>query len=180
MRIFALVAAFVMAFGTPVFAEQGFASNVTLTDGTKTVPDNPIIYADGRQGSLEEYKGEVLVVTLWQVYCPFCRREMPFLDRLAADMQGEGIRVLPLSLDQDMNEITAHLDRMNWPNLQAIQDVDMLNGLIMSVEHLGRLGVATPTTFIIGKDGKVAASVLGLVDWDGEAARGYLRSLAAG
>ncbi len=180
MRLLALVTAFVMAFSIPAVAQPGFASNVTLTDGTKTVPDNAIVFADGRQGSLADYRGEVLVVTMWQVHCPFCRREMPVLDRLAADMKAEGVRVVPLGLDQDMGAITAHLDRMNWPNLPAIQDIDMLNGLIMSVEHFGRLGVATPTTFIIDKNGKVAASVLGLVDWDGDAARGYLRSLAAG
>lgn len=178
MRLIVLFIAFVMAFSAPVSAQQGFASNVTLTDGTATVPDNAIVFADGRRGSLTDYRGEVLVVTMWQVYCPFCRREMPVLDRLAADMKNEGIRVVPLSVDQDMSEITAHLDRMNWPNLPAIQDVDMLNSLIMSVENFGRLGVATPSSFIIDKNGKVVASIYGLVDWDGEAARGYLRSLA--
>lgn len=179
MRFIALFIAFVMAFAPPVFAEQGFADNVKLTDGTKNVPDNAIIYGDGRTGSLNEYRGEVLVVTMWQISCPFCRKEMPVLDRLAADMGDEGIRILPLGLDQDMGAITAHLDRMGWPNLKPIQDVDMLNGLIMSVEHFGRMGVVTPTSFIVGKDGKVVATVFGLVDWDGEPARGYLRSLAA-
>ncbi len=40
--------------------------------------------------------------------------------------------------------------------------------------------MVTPTSFIVDKNGKVVATVLGLVDWDGDAARGYLRSLAAG
>ena len=180
MRIFALAMAFVMAFAIPAFAQQqGFAQNVQLTDGSKPVTNNPIIHEDGRIGNLDEYRGEVLIVTMWQVHCPFCRREMPVLDRLAAEMGSEGIRVVPLGLDENFDEIKAHLARMNWPNLKPIQDVDMLNGLIMSVEHFGRLGVATPTSFIVGKDGKVVATVLGLVDWDGDPARNYLRSLAA-
>ena len=180
MRLLALAVAFVMTFSAQAIAQEGFAHNVTLTDASKSIPANDIIYADGRKGTLEDYKGEVTIVTMWQISCPFCRKEMPVLDRLAAEMKDEGVRVVPLSLDEDMGAITAHLDRMNWPNLPAIQDVDMLNGLIMSVEHFGRLGVVTPTSFIVNKDGKVVATVLGLVDWDGDAARGYLRSLAAG
>ena len=179
MRLLALAAAFVLSFAAPVLAEEGFAPNVQLTDGTKDVTNNPIVYADGQSGSLEDYKGEVMIVTMWQISCPFCRKEMPVLDRLAGEMSDEGVRVLPLGLDQDMGAITAHLDRMNWPNLKAIQDVDMLNGLIMSVEHFGRMGIATPTSFIVGKDGKVVATVMGLIDWDGDAARGYLRSLTS-
>ena len=180
MRVFALAVAFVMAFAAPVFAQQqGFASNVQITDGSKPVSNNDIRHADGRIGTLDEYRGEVLVVTMWQVYCPFCRREMPVLDRLAAEMGSEGIRVVALGLDEDFDEIKAHLARMNWPNLKPIQDVDKLNGLIMSVEHFGRLGIATPTSFIISKDGKVVATVLGLVDWNGDPARNFLRSLAA-
>lgn len=179
MRLLALAAAFVLSFAAPVLADEGFAPNVQLTDGTKAVTNNPIVYADGRTGSLEDYKGDVMIVTMWQVSCPFCRKEMPVLDRLASEMSDEGVRIIPLSLDQDMGAITAHLDRMNWPNLTAIQDIDMLNGLIMSIEHFGRMGVVTPTSFIVNKDGKVVATVMGLVDWDGDAARGYLRSLAA-
>ena len=180
MRLLAVVAAFVVAFAAPVMAQEGFADNVTLTDGSKSVPNNEITYADGRKGTLEDFNGAVTVVTMWQISCPFCRKEMPVLNRLSAEMADDGVRVVPLSLDQDMSAITAHLDRMDWPNLPAIQDVDMLNGLIMSVEHFGRLGVVTPTSFIVDKNGKVVATVLGLVDWDGDAARGYLRSLAAG
>jgi len=136
MRLFALAMAFIMAFAVPVVAQESFAPNVQITDGSKSVTNNPIIHADGRVGSLDEYRGDVLVVTMWQVHCPFCRREMPVLDRLAADMRSEGVRVVPLGLDEDFGAIKAHLARMNWPNLPPIQDADMLNGLIMSVEHL--------------------------------------------
>jgi hypothetical protein len=42
------------------------------------------------------------------------------------------------------------------------------------------MSIATPTSFIVDRNGIVVAKVWGLVDWDGEAARGYLRQLAAG
>jgi len=180
MRFIALVAAFVMTLTTSAFAEDGFAPNVKLVTDGKTVPTNALMYVDGSQGSLADFQGDVLIVTLWQVNCPYCHREMPVLDRLHGEMQGEGVKVVALGMDQSIGTITAHLARTGLTNLKPIMDVDKFNGTILSVENFGRLSIATPTSFIVDKSGVVVARVWGLVDWDSEAARGYLRELAAG
>ncbi len=180
MRIFALIAAFVMTLTAPAFAEQeGFAPNVTLITDGKIVPTKPLMYVDGSQGSLADFQGDVLIVTLWQVNCPYCHKEMPVLDRLHGEMQGEGVKVVALGMDQSIGTITGHLARTGLSNLKPIMDVDKFNGTILSVENFNRMSIATPTSFIIDKRGAVVARVWGLVDWDGDAARGYLRSLAA-
>jgi len=180
MRFVALVTALVMAFGlTSAQAEDGFAPNVTLVADAKPVPTNDLLYVDGSTGSLADFQGNVLVVTLWQVNCPYCRKEMPVLDRLHGEMQGEGIKVVALGMDQSIGTITAHLAQTGLSNLKPIMDVDKFNGTILSVENFERLSIATPTSFIVDKNGVVVAKVWGLVDWDGEAARGYLRELAS-
>ena len=159
-------------------AEDGFAKNIALVSESGTVPSEPIRYADGREGSLNDFGGEVLVVTLWQEHCPFCRREMPVLNELAQQMEGQGVRVVALGLDQDMGVIQNYLQRIA-PNIEPIMDVDLINGSIFSIEHFGRLSIATPTTFIINKQGNVAATAWGLVDWTGDDAKNYLLGLAA-
>jgi len=157
--------------GTPIFAE-----NVIRTADV-AVPNYPLHFPDGSTGTLKDYAGEVLVVTLWQENCPWCIKEMPGLDRLSAAMKGEGIRVMALGLDQNMAQITGFLDRYELANIDPVMDYEKVNGTLFSLELFGRPSIATPTSFIIDKQGKVVARIWGLVDWDGDAARGFLRSL---
>ena len=179
MRFFALIIAFVMTFAAPATAQEGFAPNVTLIPNGKIVPEKPLMYFDGSQGQLSDFRGDVLVLTLWQVNCPYCRREMPVLDRLHGEMENEGVKVVALGMDQSIGTIISHLAQTGLRNLKPIMDVGKFNGTILSVENFNRMSIATPTTFIIDKRGAVVARIWGLVDWDGDAARGYLRELAA-
>ena len=185
MRLPALIAAALAATLTlsaqaPAHADAGdpiFAENVIRTPTGIDVPDYPLRYPDGSTGSLTDYAGEVLVVTLWQENCPYCIREMPVLNRLSGDMKDEGIRVVALGLDQDMRQITGFLDRYELADIDPVMDHEKVNGTLFSLELFGRASIATPTTFIIDKKGQVIARVWGPVDWDGDAARGFLRSL---
>lgn len=181
MRFFALIAAFVMALAAPAFAEQeGFAPNVILIENGKVLPEKPLMYVDGSQGSLADFRGDVLIVTLWQVNCPYCIKEMPVLNRLHGEMQGEGVKVVALGMDQSIGTITSHLAQSGLNNLRPVMDVGKFNGTILSVENFNRMSIATPTSFIVDKQGVVVARVWGLVDWTSDAAKGYLRELAAG
>jgi|GEM_PF-1958999 len=185
MRPTALLAAafaIALAFGGTgtAMAEPGdpiFADNVIQTEPGSIAPTSELRYADGRTGSLADYAGEVLVVTLWQEHCPWCRKEMPGLDRLSGEMEGEGVRVVALGLDQQMSEITGFLDQMELSNIEPVMDHEKINGSLLSIEHFGRWSIATPTSFIVDKQGNVVARIWGLVDWDGEPARAFLRSL---
>ena len=156
-----------------------FAKNVVATEPGITVPTSELQYENGRKGSLSDYAGEVLVVTLWQEDCPWCMKELPVLNRLSGAMQGEGVRVVALGLDQEMGMITSFLDQRELGNIEPIMDLEKINGSLLSIEHFGRWSIATPTSFIVDKKGNVVARIWGLVDWDGDAARGYLRDLAA-
>ena len=180
--LFAAAFAVALALGgaLPAHAEPGdavFAENVVRTEPGITVPTSELRYADGRTGSLTDYAGEVLIVTLWQEDCPWCMREMPVLDRLSAAMQDEGVRVVALGLDQDMDLITGFLAQRDLANIEPIMDHEKINGSLLSIEHFGRWSIATPTSFIVDKQGTVVARIWGLVDWDGEPARAFLRSL---
>ena len=180
--LFAAALATILAFGgqSPAHADAGdpvFAKNVIRTEAGITVPVSELRYADGRTGTLEDYEGSVLVVTLWQEHCPFCHKEMPVLNRLSGAMKDEGVKVVALGLDQDMSLITGFLDNLGLDNIEPVMDYEKVNGSLLSIEHFGRWSIATPTSFIIDKQGNVVARVWGLVDWDGDAARGFLRSL---
>ncbi len=182
MRLASLLAAALAAtlsLGAPAMAQDqtAFAKNVVLAAPGLSVPTEELRYPDGSKGTLADYAGDVLIVTLWQEDCPWCMRELPVLNRLSGDMKGEGVRVVALGLDQDMSLITNFLDQRELGNIDPIMDWEKVNGSLFSIEHFGRFSIATPTSFIVNKKGDVVARIWGLVDWDGDPARAFLRSL---
>lgn len=142
-------------------------------------PDFPIRHPDGRMGNLLEYKGRPAVVTLWKSDCPICRREMPILDRLAADMASEGVAFAPLTLDMDMARANFAFQDWGVRSLPAIQDVDRVNGTFFALGVQNSMSIATPTTYILDKAGQIRGTVWGAGDWDSPGAKAWLRALAA-
>ena len=65
----------------------------------KDPPQTRFVDLKGEELDLGRYKGKVVVLNFWATWCAPCVREMPSLDRLQAALGGEGLAVLPLSLD---------------------------------------------------------------------------------
>ena len=72
--------------------------------GTKTpavpAPDFSIKDLQGRVLSLGDYKGKVLVLNFWATWCPPCRREIPDFIEAYKQLQGEGLEIVGVSVDE--------------------------------------------------------------------------------
>jgi peroxiredoxin len=63
---------------------------------TFTLPDpNGITY------TLDDLRGQVVLVNFWATWCEPCREEMPELDQLARDYRDAGLRVLAVNVLED-------------------------------------------------------------------------------
>jgi thiol-disulfide isomerase/thioredoxin len=65
---------------------------------------------NGKVHTLAAYKGKWVLVNFWATWCPPCRREMPELDRLYAEMQGQDVEIIAVS-DEDPATIKKFLDK---------------------------------------------------------------------
>ena len=145
-----------------------------------TAPDFPILHAaEGRRGSLADYKGRVAVVTLWKSDCPICRREMPILDRLGAEMAPEGLVMAPLTLDLDPDRARFAFEGWGVRSLPVIQDLERINGTFFALSVHQSMSISTPTTYVLDKAGEIRGVVWGAGDWDSPGARDWLRALMA-
>ena len=55
---------------------------------------------DGNVHRLSDHAGRVVLVNIWATWCGPCRREMPELDRLYKERQGDGLMVFGISSEE--------------------------------------------------------------------------------
>ena len=139
------------------------------TDPAKEPPPTRFVDAKGEAQDLARYKGKVVVLNFWATWCAPCVREMPSLDRLQAALGGEGLVVLPLSLDGPTKpRVEPFYKAQNLGNLPILFDEKNAT--------FGRFGVGVlPTTIVIGRDGREVGRLEGPAEWDAPEALALLR-----
>jgi thiol-disulfide isomerase/thioredoxin len=139
--------------------------------GPKPVPELTFLDEGGEEVALGDFAGDVVVLNLWATWCAPCRREMPSLDRLQAELGEKGLRVVALSLDRgDVGKVRAFFEELEIANLAIYQDPEALAG-----RELGAPGL--PTTIVIDRAGQEVGRLLGPAEWDSEEALALLRTL---
>ncbi|MEE1944204.1 TlpA disulfide reductase family protein [Pedobacter sp. KR3-3] len=67
----------------------------------------------GKNVSLDDLKGKVVLVDVWATWCGPCKEQIPFLKKLEEEMKGKDLAIVSISVD-------AEKDRQKW--LQMIVD----------------------------------------------------------
>ena len=152
---------------------QGDMRKLQILDAPAEVPEAPATDADGAEATLQSLRGEVAVVNFWATWCAPCRQEMPTLAKLAAELEDEGVRVVPIAVGRnDPAEIDRFLTEAGAADLPRWRDPSQ--GL---ARGMGVLGL--PVTVILNREGQEVARLTGDADWSSESALAILRALAA-
>lgn len=71
----------------------------------------------GKKISPADFKGKVLVIDFWASWCGPCRREIPNLKEIYAEMKGKGVEFLSVSVDSEPKQWETALKKeaMPWP-----------------------------------------------------------------
>ena len=113
----------------------------------------------GVEQSLTQLKGRVVVLNFWATYCIPCKTEMPDLAAIQAQFAPLGVQVIGASTDEsgDRAKVLQFVKetKINFPIWMGATAADMI--------RFG-LGGALPGTVIIGKDGRVANVISGVID----------------
>ena len=72
---------------------------------------------DGGDLSLEKYRGKIILLDFWAVWCPPCRAETPHLKRTYEKFKNEGFEIIGISLDHDKGELLQYIKKedITWP-----------------------------------------------------------------
>jgi peroxiredoxin len=129
--------------------------------------------ADGKLQPLQQWRGRTLVVNFWATWCPPCVEEMPDLQKLRDELQGKGVEVIGIGID-NATQIAAFRDklRLTLPLLVAGAGGSELN------RALGNSSGALPYTVLIDAKGRVRERHLGQVR--PETLRRWIEGVASG
>jgi len=113
---------------------------------------------DGETLALSDLHGRVVVLNFWASWCPNCRAEKPSLQALHSRYSDEDLTILAVNVQENAGHVQAYLAD-NGLTFPVVLDE---NGVAASIFGVNAL----PTSFIINREGDIAAGVLGRVDWD--------------
>ena len=108
---------------------------------------------DGKEYSLSQFKGKVVLINFFTFFCGPCRQEMPDLSKIYQELQGQGFQVLGIGLSSTPDQLKQIVTQLHlaYPVLEGNEGVSKAYGGVELV----------PLTFIIDKQGKIAHKVLG-------------------
>ncbi|MBF0459506.1 MAG: TlpA family protein disulfide reductase [Nitrospirae bacterium] len=124
----------------------------------EVAPDFTLKSIRGSDVALSSYKGKVVLLNFWSVWCMPCREELPSMNKLYLKYKDNGLVVLAVSTDDDTESVDKLLIK-NPVDFPVLMDAGMK--VSKRKYHVN----AEPTTFLIGKDGKIIRKYFGSVDW---------------
>jgi thiol-disulfide isomerase/thioredoxin len=177
--VHALLYTATMALANPALADVAAAQAAATGDMKKLVwhespemaSETGFITFDEQPLTLAEWQGKWVVVNFWATWCAPCKKEMPMLSDLQADMGGEGFEVLTIATSRNAPAaMQDFFDEIGVDNLPLHRDPK--SALARSMGVLG-----LPVTLILNPEGQEVARLTGEADWASEEARAMLKAL---
>jgi len=135
----------VRAHRAPAKASNAPAPALTLVD------------LSGHTIDTSTYKGKVVLVNFWAAWCTPCREEIPQFVALQEKYGARGFQAIGISMDDPEGALRAFCRqyKVNYPVVMGNPKIAEQFG--------GVLGL--PTTFLIGRDGRIHAKYAGATDF---------------
>ena len=157
MRILIL---YIFLLANVVAAENKLSKNIVINDELKVYDNLYFFDQDNKQVYLDRYRGKLVLLNFWAIWCAPCKEEMPSLDKLKVNKKLNNIEIFPINIGNDSIEKSKEFFKdLNIKNLKLYFDPK-----INLAKELSLRGV--PTTVLVNKNGEEFARIIGIVDFE--------------
>lgn len=145
---------------------RGEVAAFMASEKPQAFPALSFTQSDGSKVSLDAFKGKTVLLNLWATWCVPCRKEMPALDTLQAELGGPDFEVVAISVDSGgPDKPKKWLADNGIKNLSFYTDA---SGEIMKTLSKSGHVVGLPTTILINADGCQSGILKGGAEWASE------------
>jgi thiol-disulfide isomerase/thioredoxin len=139
----------------PVYAAQ--TGSQPLTPFEDNGQDFSLTDNKGQQRSLDDFKGNVVLVNFWASWCPPCIYEMPELQRLQEHFTEQPFTVITINVGEKKYRVRKFTRLINF-DLPVMLDTTKATFDSWGIQTL-------PTSFLIDKKGDIRYRVRGNPGW---------------
>ncbi|MFG1299503.1 TlpA disulfide reductase family protein [Xanthobacter sp. V3C-3] len=156
---------------------KGDVAAFSLATEPRRLPPLAFTDATGKEVTLADFRGRVVLLNLWATWCVPCRKEMPALDHLQSTLGGPAFEVVAVNLDtRDPEKPRAFLSEIGVKALAFY--ADPATRTFQALRSVGR-GFGLPTTLLIDRDGCELGYLAGPAEWGGADAEALVRAAIA-
>jgi peroxiredoxin len=143
-----------------------------VSNSKNAAPDVVFTSLTGQKIPLNALRGKVVLVNFWATSCAICVREMPKMVATYDQFRPRGLAFVAVAMRYDSPEYVLNfVQTRNLPFPVALDPQGELSQAFGGIN-------ATPTTFLIGKDGHIIKQYLGEPEF-GELTRSVEQALSA-
>jgi len=157
----ALLAAATLTIACSSSTEVEAAPRLKPEKDRRPAPDFTLQDSNGATVRLSDYRGKVVLLDFWATWCAPCQIEIPWFMEFQQSLKGKGFAVVGVSMDEDGWDVVKPYIQKHGINYRILLGDDHTGQLYGGVDSL-------PTTFLLDRDGRIAAVHVGLAsDKDG-------------
>ena len=144
-----------MLISSSAYAAQNVTRPLTLFNDNGqdfTLTDNK-----GKEHSLDDYKGDVVLINFWASWCPPCIYEMPELQKLQDHFSEQPFKIITINVGEKKYKVRKFTKLIDF-KLPVMLDTSKRAFDSWEIETL-------PTSFLVDKQGDIRYRVRGNPGW---------------
>ena len=132
------------------------AGEAATENNQNQLPEFSLPDLSGKQRSIKDWQGKVLVINFWATWCPPCLKEMPEFEAMQKDYAAKGLQFVGIALDdlEPVKEFIAS-KKITYPILLGQEQGTKL------AHDMGNIVNTVPFTVITDKKGNIVSRKMG-------------------
>ncbi|GLS84851.1 TlpA family protein disulfide reductase [Paraferrimonas haliotis] len=139
---------------------QSSVDRITQLDEPFAIENVVFTDADGKELSVDSFKGKVVMINYWATWCPPCIREIPALKKLEQSVNDDDFVFLPVSIDlEGKAKVDQFLKDYQIGEFHSYYDPKQSSGSVFPLDVI-------PASFILNRKGELVAFARTYIEWD--------------